>query len=142
MTEDFDNSKNSLSTKILGKSGKIRLSIDRMDLFGIYGDLIVDVDFTDDDYTYRIEHKAKGQKIEHILDSITENDLIDGFLDISFWIQMSGSTWQQNLQSMQGQFHNRGKNILVKRVDIDELINRFEKTQNFNLLDVGAFVFP
>jgi AsmA protein len=62
-------------------------------------------------------------------------------MDISFWIQMSGNTWQKNLQSMQGQFHNRGKNLLVKRVDIDELIKRFEKTQNFNLLDVGAFVF-
>ena len=42
---------------------------------------------------------------------------------------------------MQGQFYNRGNNLKVKRVDIDELVKRFENTQNFRLLDVGAFVF-
>jgi AsmA protein len=130
-----------LVTSIGGKTGRIRLGKNQIELFGIQGEMIIDVDFTDDVYTYRIEQKVIGHDINHILDSVTENDLVDGLLDISFWVEMNGNTWQENLRTMRGELSNRGKHLRIKKIDIDDVIQKFKNTQNFKLLDVGAFIF-
>jgi hypothetical protein len=132
---------NNFITSVEGKTGKIGLSENKIELFGIHGEMIIDVDFTDDVYTYRIEQKVKGHDINHILDSVTENDLVDGLLDISFWVEMRGNTWQEILRTMRGELSNRGKNLRIKKIDIDTIVEKFKDTQNFKLLDVGAFVF-
>jgi uncharacterized protein involved in outer membrane biogenesis len=130
-----------LETLVDGKSGEIRLSKNQIEIFGIHGETIIDVDFTDDIYSYRIEQNVKGHDINHIFDTVTENDLVDGSLDISIWLEMDGNSWEENLKTLRGQISNRGKDLRIMRVDIDAIVKNFRDTQNFKLMDVGAFVF-
>jgi AsmA protein len=139
LVNDFKYS--NLLTSVEGKSGKLRLTKNQIELFGIVGEMLVDADFTDEVYTYRIEQNAKGHDINHILDTVTDTDLVDGSLDISIWLEMSGNSWQENMKTLRGEVNNRGKDLRIRNVDLDAVISNFKDTQNFNLLDVGAIVF-
>ena len=130
-----------LETLLDGKRGEIRLSKNQIEIFGIHGEMIIDVDFTDDIYSYRIEQNVKGHDINHIIDTVTDNDLVNGSLDISIWLEMEGDSWEENLKTLRGQISNQGKDLRIMRVDIDAIVKNFRDTQNFKLMDVGAFVF-
>jgi hypothetical protein len=130
-----------LISSVQAKSGKIRLDKNLIEIFGIHGEMIIHADFSQDITAYRIEQNARGYNINHIFDSVTDNDLVDGMLDISFWLELEGDNRDELLNSIRGKILNRGKDLRIRRIDIDEIVSKFKDTQNFRLLDVGAFVF-
>jgi AsmA protein len=54
---------------------------------------------------------------------------------------MQGKTPHQMKENMAGQISLRGKNLIIKGSDLDLEFSRFESSQNFNLVDVGAVFF-
>ena len=54
---------------------------------------------------------------------------------------MQGKTVKNMRQTLQGQVSLRGKNLVLKGRDLDQEFDRFESSQTFNLVDVGAFFF-
>jgi AsmA protein len=54
---------------------------------------------------------------------------------------MQGKTVKAIRQTLQGQVSLRGRNLILKGRDLDQEFDRFESSQTFNLVDVGAFFF-
>ncbi len=51
--------------------------------------------------------------------------------------------WKQNgrksfVENLKVELKADGKNLAVRGIDIDDLINKYERSQNFNLIDIGA----
>jgi hypothetical protein len=46
----------------------------------------------------------------------------------------------ENLTGLNGDMLISGKDLTVYNIDIDEVLTRFKRTQNFNLVDISAFL--
>jgi uncharacterized protein involved in outer membrane biogenesis len=77
---------------------------------------------------------------EKMLSAFNENQVISGPLEISFNISSTGSEWDTIVNNMDGTINLSGKNLLLNGLDADEMIDKFKRSQNFNLVDLGAVV--
>jgi hypothetical protein len=59
-------------------------------------------------------------------------------MDFSASLSMQGSTMSQLAQTAAGEMSLRGENLMLVGNDLDRVLSRFESSQNFNLVDVGA----
>jgi AsmA protein len=60
-------------------------------------------------------------------------------MDFSANLAMQGKTAKQMRQTAKGQILLRGKNLVLIGRDLDRELSRIESSQNFDLVDVGAF---
>jgi AsmA protein len=79
-------------------------------------------------------------RAEKMLSTFMEDEVISGPLEISFNISSSGSEWDTIVRNMNGTINLSGKNLLLNGLDADEMIDKFKRSQNFNLVDLGAVV--
>lgn len=79
-------------------------------------------------------------RAEKMLSTFMEDEVISGRLKISFNISSSGSEWDTIVNNMDGTINLSGKNLLLNGLDADEMIDKFKRSQNFNLVDLGAVV--
>jgi AsmA protein len=77
---------------------------------------------------------------EKMLSAFNEDQVINGPLKISFNVSSSGSEWDTIVSNMNGTINLSGKNLLLNGLDADEMIDKFKRSQNFNLVDLGAVV--
>jgi len=62
-------------------------------------------------------------------------------MDFSASLSMRGNTTKEIIQTAGGNVTLRGENLTLYGNDLDREFSRFESSQNFNLVDVGAFLF-
>jgi AsmA protein len=79
-------------------------------------------------------------RAEKMLSTFMEDEVISGPLKISFNISSSGAEWNTIVRNMNGTINLTGKNLLLNGLDADEMIDKFKRSQNFNLVDLGAVV--
>ena len=79
--------------------------------------------------------------IEEFFKTLSPKKVAAGRMDFSANLSMQGTTVKEMRQSMKGQISLRGKNLTFIGNDLDREFDRFESSQNFNLVDVGAFFF-
>jgi hypothetical protein len=65
----------------------------------------------------------------------------EGLMDFSVKLSMQGESVAAMRQSAKGQVSLRGDNLMVNGTDFDQAFARFESSQQFNLVDAGAFFF-
>ena len=75
---------------------------------------------------------------EKMLSAFNENQVINGPLEISFNISSAGSDWDTIVSNMEGKINLSGKNLVLSGFDADEIIDKFKRSQSFNLVDLGA----
>jgi AsmA protein len=64
--------------------------------------------------------------------------VISGPLQLSLNISASGSEWDSIVKNVDGTINLSGNNLLLNGFDADELIEDFQRSQNFNMVDLGA----
>lgn len=77
---------------------------------------------------------------EKMLSTFMEDQVISGPLKLSFNVSSSGAEWDTIVSNMDGTINLSGKNLLLNGLDADEMIDKFKRSQNFNLVDLGAVV--
>ena len=77
-------------------------------------------------------------RIEEFLKILSPNRAAEGAMDFSASLSMQGKTMSQLVQTAAGEVSLRGENLTLVGNDLDRVLSRFESSQNFNLVDVGA----
>ena len=67
--------------------------------------------------------------------------IASGKVDFTAHLALQGATWKELRRTLSGQISLRGKHLTVTGRDLDKEFARYESSQNFNLVDVGAFFF-
>ena len=62
-------------------------------------------------------------------------------MDFSASLSMQGKTLKEMKRTANGEATLRGDNLTLNGYDLDLEFSRFESSQNFNLVDIGAFFF-
>ena len=121
--------------------GVIDLKPVTMRLFGAQGSGSIQADFSGAVPLYHVDYSLPQFHVEEFLNTRVPQKVAEGPMDFTVKLSMQGKTAKEMRQSAKGQIVLRGENLTVTGTDLDEAFARFESSQHFNLVDVGAFFF-
>ncbi len=88
--------------------------------------------------TISINYNVTKFYAEEMLSIFREDTLITGPCNLSMNLKAQGKDWTSIVNNLNGYINLSGKNLLLYGFDADEIIEKFKRSQNFNLLDLGA----
>jgi AsmA protein len=124
-----------------GQDGIFSLNPVTMRLFGGQGSGSIEVDFSDPVPRYSVRSSLSKFRIEEYLKTLSSKKVAEGSMDFSASLSMQGNTAKEIKQTTGGEVSLRGVNLTLYGYDLDREFARFESSQNFNLVDAGAFFF-
>lgn len=138
-TKDFAASDLRLSVE--GQGGILRFDPVTMRLFGGHGSGNVRADFTGPVPLYQVRYRLAQFRLEQFLKNLSPQSIGEGSMDFSVALSLRGTTTSALLPGVAGVVSLRGDNLRLAIGDLDERLSRYESSQSFNLIDVGAFFF-
>ncbi len=138
-TRDF--AATGLKFTLAGQGGVFDLKPLTLEVFDKQGAGNIHADYSGADPLYQFHYTLNQFRIGEFFKNLSPNTVAEGNADFSGNLTMRGNTVSAMKQSAAGDISLRGKNLTLKGTDLDEEFSRFESSQNFNLVDVGAFFF-
>lgn len=123
------------------KEGVFDLSRITTRVFGAQGSGSIRADFSGAVALYRVRCALPQFPVEEFFKTMGMQKVATGRMDFSADLSMQGKTESEMRRSAKGQVSLRGKNLTLHGSDLDREFSRFESSQTFNLVDVGAFFF-
>lgn len=127
-----------LHASLVADGGVYTLDPLRLRLFGAQGNGSVRADFTADLPAIRMAVALPQFNLADALLLKPGQQPPEGRADFAAALTMQGRDAIALKRSLQGKVSLRGSGIVLHGVDLDETFDRFEDSQNFNLVDVGA----
>jgi len=127
-----------LKIHIEGKDGVLDLNPITMRLFGGQGSGSLRADLSGSVPHYHIRYSLSRFRIEEFLKALSPKKAAEGSMDFSSNLSTQGKTANEMKRNAEGEFSLRGENLTLDGVDLDRTFSRYEASQNFNLVDVGA----
>jgi AsmA protein len=124
-----------------GESGVFELKPVTMRIFGAQGSGSIQADFSGNVPRYHVRYSLPQFRSEEFLKTLSPRQVAQGPMDFSVNLSMQGKTVSEMKQTLDGEASLRGENLALDGIDLDRVLSRFEYSQNFNLVDVGAFFF-
>jgi AsmA protein len=124
-----------------GKRGVFELKPITMRVFGAQGSGSIQADFSGSVPRYHVRYALPQFRSEEFLKTLSPQRVAEGPMDFSANLSMQGKTVNEMKQTVDGETSLRGENLTFDGIDLDRVLSRFESSQNFNLVDVGAFFF-
>lgn len=128
-----------LTSAVAGKDGVLDLDPVTIRLFGGEGSGSFRADLSGSVPRYRVRYSLSRFRIEEIFKVLSPEVRAEGPMNLSATLSMRGKTAKEMKRTADGEVSLRGENLTVAGVDLDRTFSRFEATQSFNLVDVGAF---
>ena len=130
-----------LKLTVNGKNGIFELKPVTMHLFGAQGSGSIQADFSGSVPRYHVLYALPQFRSEEFLKTLSPHKAAEGPMDFTASLSMQGKTVSEMKQTADGEASLRGENLTLDGIDLDRVLSRFESSQNFNLVDVGAFFF-
>lgn len=130
-----------LKMTVVGKRGVFDITPLTMRAYSGKGSGNLRADFTGAVPRYHLRYTLSQFHVDAFLKPMSPKNVPEGSADLSANLSMQGKTVRKMKQSMAGQVSLRGRNLILKGRDLDQEFARFESSQTFNLVDVGAFFF-
>lgn len=124
-----------------GQNGIYALEFDSMYIFDGKGTGRLQADYSGIDPVYQVNYSLSKFNIQEFIAVLSPNKVAEGLMDFRTNLSLQGKTADDLLQSANGEVSIRGEHVRLNDIDIDKKLSRFESSQNFNLVDVGAFFF-
>jgi uncharacterized protein involved in outer membrane biogenesis len=123
------------------KAGVFDLKPVTLRLFGAQGSGSIRADFSGAAPLYHIRYSLPQFRIEEFVKLLSPQQVAVGTMDFSMNLSMLGKTVNEMKQTMEGEIALLGGNLTLTGRDLDQDFARYDSTQSFNLVDVGAFFF-
>ena len=130
-----------LKIRIEGKDGILDLNPMTMRLFGGEGSGSLRADLSGSVPHYHVRYSLSRFRIEEFLKALSPKKVAEGSMDFSSSLSTQGKTASEMKRNANGEFSLRGENLTLDGIDLDRTFSRYEASQSFNLVDVGAFFF-
>jgi uncharacterized protein involved in outer membrane biogenesis len=124
-----------------GKNGVLDLTPITMRVFGAQGSGSLRADFTGTVPRYHVRYSLPQFHIDEFFKTLSPNKTAEGTMDFSVNLSMQGKAANEIRQTANGEISLRGEKLTLNGSDLDKQFARFESSQSFNLVDVGAFFF-
>ncbi len=135
---------NNLVMRAAGEKGIFDINAVSMNIFGGTGNGSIHVDVTEPSPHYRVIYRLNRVRIEELLQLYSLKKIpektIEGSINFSADLTAMGKSADEIKRSLNGDLSLNGENLMLYSIDIDSLITEYERSRNFNLVDVGAFL--
>jgi AsmA protein len=132
-----------LAMRTAGVNGALDIGPVRMDIFGGTGSGSIHVDATGASPHYRVICTLSQCRVDELIQALSPGKMprksIEGLVNFSADLTATGTSVDEAKRSLTGDASLKGENLMLYNMDIDALIPKYERSQNFNLVDVGAF---
>ena len=125
-----------LNSGIRCEKGVIDFSQIRAGFYGGKAEGSLRIETAGDDTRFKLEQKLSGVDLEQLLPEHERR--LRGKLDAGVDLAAEERDGQGLSRNLRGEISAKGKDITIKTVDIDKVIEKYERSQNFNLLDIGS----
>jgi uncharacterized protein involved in outer membrane biogenesis len=124
-----------------GRDGIFAFNPVTVRLFGGQGSGSISADFSAPVPFYSVRSSLAKFRIEDYLKTLSPKKVASGTMDFSANLSMRGKTARERKRTMNGEASLRGENLMLYGSDLDREFSRYESSQNYNLVDAGAFFF-
>ena len=121
-----------------GSDGVFEFEPVTMLVFGGQGSGSVHVDRTGPVPLVHVRYSLLQLRIEEFLKLLSPEKAAHGPMDLTMDLTMQGSTSHDLRQTAQGDVSLVGENLALDGRDLDQELARYDSSQHFNLVDVGA----
>ena len=90
---------------------------------------------------YDLALNIKEFRFEDILREFEQDSVIEGSVNLNTHLTIEKQKDLNWIQSLNGDLSLEGKDLELNGMNLDELLHKFERSQNFNLVDLGAVAF-
>lgn len=119
--------------------GVVSLTPLTMDIFGSKGAGDATLDMSGVNTLYKINLQVAKLDFEKFGQSFGIKKVLSGKGDLFAALTMKGKDNRKLLSSLDGTFSLRGDNLVIYAMDLDKVLSSYESSQEFNLVDLGAF---
>ncbi|HET7319320.1 MAG TPA: AsmA-like C-terminal region-containing protein, partial [Nitrospirota bacterium] len=132
-----------LVMRAAGGNGILDIKLVSMHVFSGTGKGSIHMDMTGSVPSYRVICTLSRCRVDELIQAFSSRKIteksIEGLTDLSVDLTAQGKSADEAKQSLSGDVSLKGENLMLYNMDIDALIPKYERSQNFNLVDVGAF---
>lgn len=89
---------------------------------------------------FEVDLKVEQLKVDEFLEQFIEDTIVEGNIDAEIRLSGNGDSINEILKSLNGEVKLESDNLFVYGIDLDDLLVRIERSQHFNLVDVGAML--
>ncbi len=112
----------SVSRKSVREDGQIHLNLDG------------------NDPTYRVLYQVTKTPVDAIIKKVHKGRFLEGNINYAIDLRTNGKSWEALGDNLNGSVTVSGDSLDLYGVDIDDILTKFQKSQKFNLADLGAVV--
>lgn len=124
---------------VKASEGKFEADPITMKIFGGDGKGSIRGVMTGERPEYVVDFAITKLRFEEVLGQFKENQSTRGELDLKSHLTMKGHNSDEMTRTLQGEVSLRGQDLFHEGFDLDRVIEKYKHSQNFNLVDVGAF---
>jgi len=99
------------------------------------------VDMTGDVSTVTVHYSASGYDLGRFSENVLQRKYMGGDAGISLNLSAQGKSPAAMKRSLHGDVSLKGEDLQLYSYDLDSLLSKIEESQNFSLIDAGAFLF-
>lgn len=111
-----------------------------LDIFGGEGSGGVRADYSGSTPRYNVQFSLPHFSVDQLLKAMSSEVILAGPMSFSANLSLQGSSAQQIERSAAGDVVLHGNGLKLQGYDLDKVFSRFESSQSFNLLDMGALL--
>ena len=119
--------------------GMISLTPLTLNVFGGSGDGDAFADMSKADAIYRLNLKVPKIDFEKFSEYFKTNKVIGGKSDLFVAVTIKERAGLSLLKETDGTLAIEGRNLTIYSMDLDKVLTKYETSQKFNLVDLGAF---
>ena len=127
-----------------GEKGILDINPVSINIFGGTGNGSIHLDLTGPLPNYRVIYSLNRVRIEDLLELYSLKKIppktIEGPINFSADLTAMGRSADEAKRSLNGDLSLNGENLMLYSIDIDAFIMKYERSQNFNLVDLAAFL--
>jgi AsmA protein len=101
----------------------------------------VTIDLTGKIPAFTIQYNESGLPVEEMLRRLSQEEVLEGEIDLEINLSMKGASLAEIKPTLNGEVSFQGENLIFHGLDIDDVISKFERSQEFDLLDMGSTFF-
>lgn len=116
----------------------VSFSILRDSLLPDRGSLFLDVSETPP--SFDLSYDLKEVDLASAISEYTKQNLMEGRVDVSLQLHGRGTGLDTLLPNLKGKLRIDGDSLMLNGLDLDDLLRKYKRSQNFNLADVSAFM--
>jgi AsmA protein len=129
-----------VKASVTGTNGILKFQPVTLRILGGRGSGNVTADFTAAEPVYRLHSSIAKLQIADFSKTMKPAKTAEGALEFSANLTLRGTPKSGVMRTATGEASLHGNDLMLEIGDLDEEFSRYESTQNFNLVDAGAFL--